>query len=435
MKKIKLNADLYVGDDKLATVKDITDNIDVTVRDYLTENPPQTYDDTEVKSSINHIVNLSGITKKLWNEFDITDITRGKYLKDGDDMDVLSSANTSYFVYNKIFEVGESDVIYISNKTSALYFYDADKHFIKRATNTNLHRIPSGTRYVRFGGANNDESLTSLNLMIRVNRPLSISYKPYGEYEDIFEPSKGTSRTLVVAKDGNGDFSTVQDAVNSANDGDTIIVYPGSYEESVDFGYKFLHLKGFGKESTIIWNDTGDYNTPPLAACTGLIEGITFYAKVNEDKDYSGVTRKGYAWHLDQRWYGPNKSVIARDCKFVNKHGPAAIGCGVVDDSNIELYNCIGDVTGVENGTVFQAHGDKKGTGNANITFVGCSLKKGEVGNGRGCLLSNGGADGNTGTTITVKANNNYGTFYNHMGDLFILDESSFGNTDSGWNA
>ena len=38
MKKIKVNADIYVGEDKLATLKDVTDNIAKSVVEYLTEN-------------------------------------------------------------------------------------------------------------------------------------------------------------------------------------------------------------------------------------------------------------------------------------------------------------------------------------------------------------------------------------------------------------
>ena len=38
MKKIKVNVDIYVGDDKLATVKDITNNIENHIDDYINEN-------------------------------------------------------------------------------------------------------------------------------------------------------------------------------------------------------------------------------------------------------------------------------------------------------------------------------------------------------------------------------------------------------------
>ena len=49
MKKIKVNADLYVGEDKLATKREITD----AINKYNTENPP--YNDTEIRDKINNV--------------------------------------------------------------------------------------------------------------------------------------------------------------------------------------------------------------------------------------------------------------------------------------------------------------------------------------------------------------------------------------------
>lgn len=98
------------------------------------------------------------------------------------------------------------------------------------------------------------------------------------------------------------------------------------------------------------------------------------------------------------------------------------------------MYDCIADATTLNNGNAFQIHGSSTGTGNANIILNGCTFKKGSIGNGNGILLSNGGAAYNKGTTITIKANNCYGSFYNNVGDLLILDSSSFGNSDSKLN-
>lgn len=238
---------------------------------------------------------------------------------------------------------------------------------------------------------------------------------------------------FIVDKNGHGDYITVQDAVNNANDGDEIIVLEGKYEEAVDLGTKALHLHGLTASNTIIWNDTGAYATPPIEVGHGLIENLTFYSKKDPNKDYSEITRKSYAAHLDQRWGSGTKSVVFKNCVFIGEH-TTAIGCGVVDDVNIEMYDCIADATALNNGNAFQIHGSSTGTGNANIILNGCTFKKGSIGNGNGILLSNGGAAYNKGTTITIKANNCYGSFYNNVGDLLILDSSSFGNSDSKLN-
>lgn len=46
-------------------------------------------------------------------------------------------------------------------------------------------------------------------------------------------PQPPGSRTIVVAQDGSGDFTTISDAVAIAQDGDTVLVRPGTYAEQV----------------------------------------------------------------------------------------------------------------------------------------------------------------------------------------------------------
>ncbi len=43
------------------------------------------------------------------------------------------------------------------------------------------------------------------------------------------------SNTIIVDQNGNGDLLTIQDGINYANSGDTVLVYPGNYIEVVDF--------------------------------------------------------------------------------------------------------------------------------------------------------------------------------------------------------
>ena len=56
--------------------------------------------------------------------------------------------------------------------------------------------------------------------------------------------------TIYVDDDG-ADYTSIQDAVNSASDGDTIYVYSGTYYEHVKINTSIV-LQGEDKESTII---------------------------------------------------------------------------------------------------------------------------------------------------------------------------------------
>ena len=55
-----------------------------------------------------------------------------------------------------------------------------------------------------------------------------------------------------VAKDGGGDFSSVQAAVDAAAPGDQILILPGVYRERVVIGKDGLHLRGLEAETTVI---------------------------------------------------------------------------------------------------------------------------------------------------------------------------------------
>lgn len=60
-----------------------------------------------------------------------------------------------------------------------------------------------------------------------------------------------SGETIIVAQDGNGDYENIQDAIDNADEGDTIRVYGGIYEENVVVD-ETLSLMGNGSEETTI---------------------------------------------------------------------------------------------------------------------------------------------------------------------------------------
>lgn len=65
----------------------------------------------------------------------------------------------------------------------------------------------------------------------------------------VFEVAEG--KTIIVSKDGNGDYEKIQDAIDNATEGDTIRVWEGTYEENVVVN-KTVSLVGNGSEETTI---------------------------------------------------------------------------------------------------------------------------------------------------------------------------------------
>lgn len=95
---------------------------------------------------------------------------------------------------------------------------------------------------------------------------------------------RSLSKTWIVAADGSGDYTVIQDAIDSASDGDTIRIYSGIYYEKVIVNRR-VDLIGNGSSNTIV-DSTGADHQDDIAVTTSYVNLSGFGC------------RNGYTGHL-----------------------------------------------------------------------------------------------------------------------------------------
>jgi parallel beta-helix repeat protein len=104
-------------------------------------------------------------------------------------------------------------------------------------------------------------------------------------------PVKADPGIYTVRKDGTGDFDSIQQAINNATEGDTIVVYNGTYFENIIIN-KSLSIMGADREFTIIDGNSSGTVILIQPISTPFIADITvsnFTIRNSGIGDYSGI--------------------------------------------------------------------------------------------------------------------------------------------------
>lgn len=160
-----------------------------------------------------------------------------------------------------------------------------------------------------------------------------------------------------VRQDGLGEFTSIQEGVDYAESGDTLIIYPGIYEENVMIIDKEVNLMGISQEACVLTANADNYHHIPLTIGAGMVYNMTIcatsthedYTPVHIPKDVyeSGDTAliyewqdkfPGYAVHIDQD-YSNGRELLIEDCRIFSDTSQC-IGIGYRPDSRIVLTGC-----------------------------------------------------------------------------------------------
>lgn len=216
--------------------------------------------------------------------------------------------------------------------------------------------------------------------------------KPEKDSKNISQSSDITAKYYIVSQDGLGDFTSIQEAVNFAKDGDTLIIYPGIYTENIEVTDKVLHIIGVDRDSCILQYDTISYFKVPLTIAAGSVSNLTIYGIHLKDSSAEEISltdenigfpeilsedmilsadgavseevqglkeirehqknHTGYAVHIDDNFLY-EKELKFRNCKIISENNHC-IGIGSRGKSNLSFEKC--DIISAGNGGCIYLH-------------------------------------------------------------------------------
>ncbi len=210
-------------------------------------------------------------------------------------------------------------------------------------------------------------------------------------------------KTITVDDDGNGDFTTIQDAVNASADGDEIEVWEGVYRENVVVN-RTLSLIGNGSEKTTIdGQGTGDVVTITADWCN--VSGFkvkgggkgAYDAGIKTDTNHHRIFENNCSNNVYGIYFtGSNNCTIENNiCSSNNDHG---------------IY-----FTGSNNCTIMNNNCSNNGRGIGLTRTYDCTITSNTVNNNSdGISLSRSDHCTATNNTCTANSNGIYLSDYSH---------------------
>ena len=218
-----------------------------------------------------------------------------------------------------------------------------------------------GTQDTSYGGSIK-KFVSILDIPANATHAIIQSYKRYSDdcgvtYSTSIKDEISRFKSLIVVDaNGNGDYSSLQEAINnvgdSASNPKTILVMPGVYVMPTNYSRnnaqnRYLSIIGTDKNNCIVRNDVGFYvtgsnytdNSPLRLAGNVYVANLTI---ISTDSNYpqDGATdrHKSYCIHLDMD--APEGAVCEiNNCVLVNDHF-ACIGYGLRTNYTIKIVNC-----------------------------------------------------------------------------------------------
>lgn len=456
---------------KIDAIGNIPDEkITEAVNAYLNENPPTTgataeqaaqidknvADIGELKGDLADCVNgLSNKTKSIQIEWELGYITSAG---------VEGTSNTSARTKD-ILHISKGDIVRYNSegyKTLNVFLYNSDGSFDSHSQWTSV-----------FGNINEDITVEN-DVYCRFSSALStgaVITDPTSQMQNVFtfnqvygyeridcleqevEKVKDNpqrivalehniellrkSSAIIVAKDGSGDFTTIQEAVDFAKDDDTILVMPGIYEEMVTTKIdvapyqKYIHIKGYDKYRCILQTHTNERLLDPLTMSIGSVSNMTIKNLYDESQPHD--KRGGYCIHVDINTGTDEKrsKYIIENCIFYSENGDC-LGCGLWNNWIFEVRNCVLESAEIASNRCFAIHNTMSESSCKLILDGNRIIKHGQCLNGKIVSFTDVRNGQPYNSIIEVYAHNNtVYDFYNDTSDSVYVGTTS---VEKGWD-
>ena len=304
-----------VAKERIAEINASADAKKKEVLDSIPENYTDLLNDVnELKEDLNHY--------DIDNKFNKNTFTSGFYYNY---LTGIKSALGS-FSYSENINIEPFKKYYCSaNNTHVCFFDNADTFISGTICN---YSGSSGT----FGSYFTPPAETSYAIfsMATTEIPNAKLYK-----------EQNTNKIVTVDINGNGDYTSVVDAVANEEENTVIFIKPGIYIGTVEAFTKRIILIGADKNTCIIKSRSGSYSQPCVNGSCGYFENLTFYAEyvhgISNEIPITADTAS-YAFHCENE-YGVGKTLEFHHC-ILKSDFFSALGIGVRKDFTLIIDNC-----------------------------------------------------------------------------------------------
>lgn len=240
--------------------------------------------------------------------------------------------------FEKLFEKD------VDTHTFSIDSFDSDTFFGFYSNNGGINYESGGeteayTRYLY-----SDQTISTSGMY-----NLNFGYKVNFKVKHINISKKGR---VIVDVNGNGDYTSVVEAMNAEPEGTVICVNPGIYEQDMTSCLrKRVIVIGTDRNQCVIRCTDGRYGHHPLYVSCGYFENLTIEAPyISGVSNEIGATDLGaYAIHVNtDEDYAVGKQIEFHHCNIISDFFPA-IGAGLRKDMTMIIDNCYlknGQITG-----------------------------------------------------------------------------------------